>query len=83
MSTKTIALDMKVYQKLIRLKGESESFSKTIDRLLNEAAKAHTGASILANLKQFKPLSASDARKMKKIVQENRKNEKWELHDLS
>jgi predicted CopG family antitoxin len=84
MSTKTIALDSKVYRKLARLKGEGESFSRVIDRLVERTVTAHTGAEILANLGAAPaPLTRAEAGKMEKAVERSRRSEKWELHDLS
>lgn len=84
MSTKTIALDSKVYHKLARLRGEGESFSRVIDRLVERALTAHTGAEILTNLGAApRPLTSAEAGQMGKTVERNRRAEKWELHDLS
>lgn len=47
MSTKTIAVDSRVYERLAAARREGESFSKAIDRLLQEAAAFHTGGAIL------------------------------------
>ncbi len=84
MSTMTIALDSKVYHKLAKLRGEGESFSRVIDRLVEHVMTAHTGAEILANLGAAPaPLARAEARQMEKVVERNRRTEKWELHDLS
>jgi predicted CopG family antitoxin len=50
MSTKTIAVDSRVYDRLAREKREGESFSKTIDRLLREIGGVHTGSHVLRAL---------------------------------
>ena len=84
MSTKTIAVDSKVYHKLARLRGDGESFSRVIDRLVERALTAHTGAEILASMGAAPaPLSSAEARQIEKAVKRNRRAEKWELHDLS
>jgi predicted CopG family antitoxin len=83
MSTRTIAVDSEVYRKLHRLKRESESFSRVIDRLVESTGRAHTGAEILRRLAEQPPLSAADARRMSKAVADHRKRERWVLHDLS
>lgn len=84
MSTKTIALDSKVYEKLAHIKNESESFSKLIDRLVEQKITSHTGAAILASLqKNSTSLTEEEAATMKTLVEQNRRNEKWERHDLS
>jgi predicted CopG family antitoxin len=82
MSTKTIAVESQVYDRLARAKREGESFSKTIDRLLRHVGSAHTGREILRALEQFPPLSAADAAVMLGVVEENRASETWERHDL-
>lgn len=84
MSSKTIAVDLMVYQKLARVKKEGESFSRTIDRLVDRYLSAHTGADILAALNDAPPpLSQTEAEQMESVVAQNRNAETWELHDLS
>ena len=78
MSIKTVALDIGVYQKLARIKGERESFSKAIERLVDRHLTAHTGsdiASALANAPA--PLSAQEADVMLRVVEDARRSEKW------
>ena len=59
MSIKTVALDIGVYQKLARIKGERESFSKAIERLVDRHLTAHTGSDIASALASAPaPLSA-------------------------
>jgi predicted CopG family antitoxin len=82
MSTRTIAVESRVYDRLARAKREGESFSKTIDRLLREVGAAHTGREILRALEQVQPLPAEDAAVMLGVVEENRASEVWERHDL-
>jgi predicted CopG family antitoxin len=82
MSTKTIAVESQVYDRLARAKREGESFSKTIDRLLRHVGAAHTGREILRAIEQNPPLSAADAAIMLGVVEENRASETWERHDL-
>ncbi len=85
MSTKTIAVDMRVYERLASLKDESESFSKVIDRLVKQRGDAHTGAAILASLenRSISSLNDEEAAKMRQIIERDRLLEKWEKHDLS
>ncbi|MBI4704858.1 MAG: antitoxin VapB family protein [Deltaproteobacteria bacterium] len=84
MSTKTIAVDSRVYERLARLKGRSESFSKLLDRLAREVSTAHTGAGILAQLGHAPPpLDDEEARLMLAVSEGNRRTETWPLHDLS
>jgi len=82
MSTKTIAVDSRVYARLAAHKREGESFSTLLDRLLTEAAAAHTGSDILRGLSAVARLSPDDARTFLKVVAENRKGERWEKRDL-
>ncbi len=82
MSTKTIAVDARVYERLAAARREGESFSKTIDRLLTEVAAAHTGGDILAGLAALPPLSDEDARVFAQLVAESRASERWEPRDL-
>jgi len=82
MSSKTIAVDTRVYQKLAGVKREGESFSKAIDRLIEQVGSAHTGRDILKGLSGVNQLSYDDAETMLSIVAENRENETWDDHDL-
>lgn len=81
MSTKTIAVDSQVYNRLAAVKKEGESFSKAIDRLLTEVVAAHTGSDILRGL-TFAPLPAEEAEVFLEVVAENRTSERWERRDL-
>ena len=82
MSTKTIAVDTGVYEKLSGVKREGESFSRAIDRLIDQVGAAHTGRDILQGLSGVKQLSYDDAEVMLSVVAENRENETWDGHDL-
>jgi len=82
MSTKTIALESGVYDRLARHKRQSESFSKAIDRILARVASAHTVADVLARLDEQPPLPEADAVAMAGVVRENRESETWPFHDL-
>ncbi len=82
MSTKTIAVDTRVYEKLAGVKNEGESFSKAIDRLIDQVGAAHTGRDILQGLSGVTQLSYDDAEVMLSVVAENRENETWDGHDL-
>jgi predicted CopG family antitoxin len=82
MSTKTIAVDSRVHERLAAVKGEGESFSKAIDRLLDEAGSASTGAEILRGLQVVPNLLAGDAESMLAVVRENRDQELWPANDL-
>jgi predicted CopG family antitoxin len=82
MSTKTIAVETSVYDRLAREKRESESFTRVISRLLFLAAEAHTGASIAEAVKKSGRLPAREAGRMLAVVRENRAQEAWERRDL-
>ncbi len=82
MSSKTIAVDTRVYEKLAGVKREGESFSKAIDRLIDHVGQAHTGRDILSGLAAMPELSYDDAQVMLAKVAENRENEPWDTHDL-
>ena len=73
MSTKTIAVETGVYEKLAALKRESESFTKVIDRLI-EGNKERTIGEIMDDLRRsdLEALSDSDARLMEQARSENR-----------
>ncbi len=82
MSTKTIAVDSRVYERLAAIKGEGESFSKAIDRLLDEVGSVCTGAEILRGLRMVPDLSDDEAESMLAVVRENRDQERWTVNDL-
>jgi len=82
MSTKTIAVDKRVYDRLAAAKREGESFSKVIDRLLTEIGTLHTGQDILEGLENVAPLSPEDSEVFLEVVAENRSSEAWTEHDL-
>ena len=83
MSTKTIAVDSRVYARLAAAKLESESFSKAIDRILGQAGSKGTGEEILRGLGDLSELSYDDGEQILKRVAESREEEGWEKHDLS
>ena len=82
MSTKTIAVDVEVYARLARLKGESQSFSRLIDSLIDRVVTAHTADDVLAHLGEQPSLSDADADAMLRLVRENRESEIWAVQDL-
>jgi predicted CopG family antitoxin len=82
MSTKNIALNARVYELLARHKRESESFSKTIERLLSEVKRHATGSDILRNLGTIPPLTEEEAARFLAVVEDNRRTETWERNDL-
>lgn len=82
MSTKTIAVDARVYERLASVKRSGESFSKAIERLLTEVEAAHTGGDILRGLTTFPRLSQVDAEAFLNVIAENRAEEPWDARDL-
>jgi predicted CopG family antitoxin len=82
MSTKTIAVNSRVYDRLAAEKREGESFSKALDRLLDAVESAHTGRDILKQLDEMQALTQKDAEAMLAVVTENRECESWAEHDL-
>lgn len=82
MSTKTIAVDSRVYERLAAAKNEGESFSKAIDRLLSQLETIHTGQDILRGLDTIGPLADADAEVFLDVVAENRVSEEWDDDDL-
>ena len=84
MSTKTIAVELSVYRKLSRIKGEGESFSGVIEGLVDQCLTAHTGADIMSALAGApEPLTDPETTAMLRVVDEARSSEKWRFHDLS
>ena len=82
MSTKTIALESSVYERLAREKRESESFTKVISRLLDNAGQAYTGRSIVSALTRLQPLQEKEAEQMLAVVKKARTSERWPANDL-
>jgi predicted CopG family antitoxin len=82
MSVKNVALDTRVYDKLAGLRKDSESFTKAIERLINQRQSAHTGKELLAWLAEFDELNEKEAKSILKIVNKARTEEKWPRHDL-
>lgn len=82
MSTKTIAVDSRVYDRLVAVKKEEESLSEAIDRLLVQVGVAHTGRDILRGLETIAPLSEQDSEVFLQVVAENRASERWNERDL-
>ena len=82
MSTKTIAVETSVYDRLAEQKRDSESFTKVIARLLSLSAESHTGGDIASSLRRLRPLESGEAEQILKVVQENRTAEEWTGHDL-
>lgn len=82
MSTKTIAVDVRVYERLAAAKREGESFSRAIERLLTTAGEQHTGSDIVHRLHDVPELSTEEADVYLRVVAEHRATERWDRSDL-
>lgn len=72
MATKTIAVDVQVYEELAAYKHPGESFSRAIHRVLQDGAQRGTGQAILSHLETMQPLSDDEAKTMLSVAEENR-----------
>lgn len=78
MSTRTIAVELRVYQKLSRIKGEGESFSRVIERLVDRHLVTNTGLDVIAALADApSPLTDSEADAMLGVVDGARRSGVW------
>lgn len=83
MATKTIALEVSVYDKLLGRKRNSESFTKTIDRLISESAGSRTCADAVATAaKIWNDGTDDEAQTMEDVLREGRKNTRWAVESL-
>jgi predicted CopG family antitoxin len=83
MATKTIALEISVYDKLLGRKRNSESFTKTIDRLISESAGSRTCAEAVANAaKIWGDGTDAEARAMEDVIRAGRENTRWGVEPL-
>ena len=83
MATKTIALEVSVYDKLMGCKKPSESFTKTIDRLISERADQHTCASAVAAAGEiWNSGSEREAQIMDEALRKNREPSAWVVEPL-
>lgn len=86
MSTRTIAIDSQVYEKLARHKFQGESFTKVIARLL----EAHGGDTCDEAVKQAAVIWSNQKEKglqqeaelMESVVQRNREQADWQIESL-
>lgn len=78
MSTKTIAVESSVYERLAREKRSSESFTKTINRLIH-TANSGTCASAVADAASVWQAIGNDrdAERMEQILHQNRASTDW------
>ena len=83
MATKTIALEVSVYDKLMGCKKPAESFTKTIDRLISESADQHTcTAAVAAAGEIWKSGSEREAQIMDEALRKNREPSAWDVEPL-
>lgn len=83
MSTKTIALESSVYERLSRSKRPSESFTKAIERLLTESRATTCGQALVdaAEIWGTSPPTNSEIRVMERALDERRKNVDWAVEE--
>lgn len=81
MSTKTIAVDSRIYEKLARQKREGESFTRTIDRLVDSQSGTGTCADAVRQAATVwaGKRSLSGAKKMEAVVRSNRRRANWSV----
>jgi predicted CopG family antitoxin len=80
MSIKTIAVDVKTYEELSREKRTSESYTKTIDRLLKDARSKYTCGHAYEEVSALvdKPLSDEETKVMESAIRDNRRHIAWD-----
>jgi len=80
MSTKTIAVENSVYERLAREKRPSESFTKTIDRLIHSAHRG-TCASAVDEAAAVWQVTGNDAEadRMEEVLRQNRSTTDWKV----
>lgn len=78
MSIKTIAVQSDVYEKLARQKRDSESFTKTISRLITERRHPTCADAVRETARIFgEEHTEAQADLMEKSLQEARKHTEW------
>jgi predicted CopG family antitoxin len=85
MSTKTIALETSVYEKLARRKRDGESFTKTINRLVETEAVSGTCEDAVHTASRIwkRPPTVSEIEAMEQVVRENRTDTVWDVETPS
>ncbi len=81
MSIKTIAVGTDVYEKLADRKRPGESFTKVIDRLLQNTTTATCADAVreAAEIWGASTGTPAEAEKMEKIIRENRRQARWDV----
>ena len=84
MSTKTIAVRMDVYEKLAREKRDSESFTTTINRLLENNTRKGTCGDAVHQAQPFWSSAPTDkeADLMEALLRERRSTTQWDMEPL-
>jgi len=78
MSTKTVALNTRVYEKLARHKRGSESFTKTIDRLLSDSSEPTCGDAVRETARIFGQVETeNEADQLESFVLEGKASTDW------
>lgn len=80
MSTKTIAVESSVYERLAREKRSSESFTKTINRLMDTANRGTCAAAVSDAAAVWQSIgNDADADQMEQILRQNRATTHWKV----
>lgn len=81
MSIKTIAVGTDVYEKLADRKRPGESFTKVIDRLLQDATTATCADAVreAAEIWGASTATPDEAKRMEKVVYDNRRQARWDV----
>jgi len=81
MSTKTVAVEQSVYEKLLSQKKDSESFTKTINRLIDGASGQYTCEAAVQDAVAIwgKPLAVDELKQIEAVVAESRGATGWEV----
>ncbi len=80
MSTKTIAVEHSVYERLAREKRSSESFTKTIERLIHSANCGTCAAAVADAASVWHAIgNDADADRMEQVILMNRSSTNWEI----
>lgn len=78
MSVKTIALNTQVYEKLARHKRGSESFTKTIDRLLSDNSEPTCADAVRETARIFGQMKTDrEADQLETWVREGKSSTNW------
>ena len=80
MSTKTIAVEASVYDRLAQEKRPSESFTKTIARLLEQRLRGTCAEAVADSAKFWQSIpTGSEADNMEALVRRNREETVWDV----